>query len=94
MENAEMKNARIGQSRSERDSNSSAPAGEPKEGVVAADGTIKLCEAVNLEDTAYRFSTWRKWQILTVVALCQTSMSELSPASFRLHMFISLDVHY
>jgi len=34
-----------------------------------------LNEANAVEHTAYTFSTKKKWWILTVVALCQTSMS-------------------
>lgn len=46
---------------------------EAKEG----DNSITILnEATNLTDTAYAFSTKKKWWILTVVALCQTSMSE------------------
>lgn len=37
---------------------------------------LKLNEANAVEHTAYTFSTRKKWIILTVVALCQTSMSE------------------
>jgi hypothetical protein len=36
-----------------------------------------LNEANSIEHTAYAFSTKKKWWILTVVALCQTSMSKL-----------------
>ncbi|KAF9698887.1 hypothetical protein EKO04_002920 [Ascochyta lentis] len=75
MENTEMKAPQVGQPRSDRGSDSSANALRRKEGVVADDGTIRLSEGTNLADTAYHFSTWRKWQILTVVALCQTSMN-------------------
>ena len=35
-----------------------------------------LTEANCVEKTGYMFSTKKKWQILTVVALCQTSMSK------------------
>lgn len=35
-----------------------------------------LSEANAIEHTAYSFSTTKKWWILTVVALCQTSMSK------------------
>lgn len=39
-------------------------------------GPLVLNEANAVEHTAYMFSTKKKWWILTVVALCQTSMSE------------------
>ena len=39
---------------------------------------LVLNEANAIEHTAYMFSTKKKWWILTVVALCQTSMSESS----------------
>jgi hypothetical protein len=39
-------------------------------------GAHKLTEANCIEKTGYVFSTRKKWWILTVVALCQTSMSE------------------
>lgn len=35
-----------------------------------------LSEANAAEHTGYKFSTKKKWWILTVVALCQTSMSQ------------------
>ncbi|XP_014559172.1 hypothetical protein COCVIDRAFT_13793 [Bipolaris victoriae FI3] len=38
-------------------------------------GAFKLDEANSVEKTGYMFSTKKKWQILTVVALCQTSMN-------------------
>ena len=38
-----------------------------------------LDEVVDYEYTAYAFSNKKKWAILTVVALCQTSMSKLWP---------------
>ncbi|XPS94162.1 hypothetical protein M3J09_003487 [Ascochyta lentis] len=84
MENTETKAPQVGQPRSDRGSDSSANALRRKEGVVADDGTIRLSEGTNLADTAYHFSTWRKWQILTVVALCQTSMSKSFIFSFYL----------
>jgi hypothetical protein len=39
-------------------------------------GPHVLTEANSVEKTGYMFSTKKKWWILTVVALCQTSMSE------------------
>jgi hypothetical protein len=36
---------------------------------------LVLSEANSLEHTAYKFSNKKKWAVLTVVALCQTSMS-------------------
>lgn len=39
-------------------------------------GRFKLTELNCVEKTGYMFSTKKKWQILTVVALCQTSMSK------------------
>jgi hypothetical protein len=38
---------------------------------------LVLNEANSAEHTAYAFSIKKKWWILTVVALCQTSMSKL-----------------
>ncbi|RAR15709.1 MFS general substrate transporter [Stemphylium lycopersici] len=38
-------------------------------------GPLKLDEANSVEKTGYMFSVRKKWQILTVVALCQTSMN-------------------
>jgi hypothetical protein len=40
-----------------------------------ADGKIILDEIDGFEYTGYAFSTRKKWWILTVVALCQTSMN-------------------
>jgi hypothetical protein len=45
-------------------------------------GPLKLDEANSVEKTGYMFSTRKKWQILTVVALCQTSMSMWLPCRF------------
>lgn len=42
---------------------------------VLENSTTVLNEANAVEHTAYMFSTNKKWWILTVVALCQTSMS-------------------
>ncbi|KAH7079148.1 major facilitator superfamily domain-containing protein [Paraphoma chrysanthemicola] len=42
---------------------------------IAADAPLVLNEANCLEHTAYNFSTKKKWAVLTVVALCQTSMN-------------------
>ena len=39
-------------------------------------GHFKLTELNCIEKTGYMFSSKKKWQILTVVALCQTSMSK------------------
>lgn len=48
------------------------PAGHPK---VELGGVEQLDEINGYEYTAYNFSTGKKWWILTVVALCQTSMN-------------------
>lgn len=48
----------------------SAPGADPNDPLI-------LNEANAVEHTAYMFSTKKKWWILTVVALCQTSMSEI-----------------
>jgi hypothetical protein len=37
---------------------------------------LVLSEANAIEYTAYNFSNKKKWAVLTVVALCQTSMSK------------------
>jgi hypothetical protein len=37
---------------------------------------FELNEANSFDETAYAWSTKKKWAVLTVVALCQTSMSE------------------
>lgn len=42
-------------------------------------GVETLDEVNAYEHTAYAFSRKRKWWILTVVALCQTSMNFVSP---------------
>jgi hypothetical protein len=52
----------------------SAP-GYPK---VELGGVEQLDEINGYEYTAYNFSTGKKWWILTVVALCQTSMNFVS----------------
>jgi hypothetical protein len=43
---------------------------------VNPNGTLVLNEANSFEQTAYAWSTKKKWAVLTVVALCQTSMSK------------------
>tara|TARA_R110002003_G_scaffold288_14_gene18448 strand:+ start:17351 stop:17605 length:255 start_codon:yes stop_codon:yes gene_type:complete len=43
---------------------------------VDPDAPLVLHEANALEHTAYNFSAKKKWAVLTVVALCQTSMSK------------------
>lgn len=48
----------------------------PAEAKAGDNSVTILNEATNLTDTAYAFSTKKKWWILTVVALCQTSMSK------------------
>lgn len=83
MENTGRKDPVVGEPRSQRGSDSTTAELARKEGVAANDGTTRLSEAANLADTAYRFSTFRKWQILTVVALCQTSMSKLFAAPIQ-----------
>lgn len=90
MENTETKDPVVGQPRSQRGSDSTAAeVARKEEGVAVSDDTIRLSEATNLADTAYRFSTLRKWQILTVVALCQTSMSKLFSIPSQLQMMNS-----
>lgn len=42
----------------------------------APNAQVILNEANAYEHTAYNFSNKKKWAVLTVVALCQTSMSE------------------
>lgn len=39
-------------------------------------GSLILNEANAIEHTAYQWSSNKKWAVLTVVALCQTSMSK------------------
>lgn len=73
MTNAQDKDARVGQHRSDSDSSSAVPAVKPEEGP----SIVILNEVSNRKDTAYAFSVKRKWWILTVVALCQTSMSKV-----------------
>lgn len=41
-----------------------------------AEAELTLSEANAIEHTAYHFSNRKKWAVLTVVALCQTSMSK------------------
>jgi len=41
-------------------------------------GPLVLNEANAIEHTAYQWSSHKKWAVLTVVALCQTSMSKYS----------------
>lgn len=43
-----------------------------------ANAPLILDEANAFKHTAYNFSTKKKWAVLTVVALCQTSMSKLN----------------
>jgi hypothetical protein len=43
---------------------------------VEPSGPLKLTEANSIEKTGYMFPTRKKWMILTVVGLCQTSMSK------------------
>lgn len=95
MENSEVKYIHIGQRPRESGSESSANTAETKsEGTVTNDGTIRLSEATNWKDTAYAFSAARKWQILTVVALCQTSMSTFSLVSFLLRIIIYANLNH
>jgi hypothetical protein len=75
MENTAEKDARVAQPRAASESSSAVRPVESKEG---ENGITILNEATNLKDTAYAFSTRKKWWILTVVALCQTSMSKSS----------------
>jgi len=79
MENTQEKNAYVRAPRTDSSNSSPGPAVERKEGIVDAEGVTRLSEATNIADTAYAFSTKYKWWILTVVALCQTSMSRFFP---------------
>jgi hypothetical protein len=49
------------------------------------DAQLVLNEANAFEYTAYNFSNRKKWAVLTVVALCQTSMSKYISMSKSLH---------
>lgn len=87
MENTEKDTPRVGQPRSDLGSGSTANTVEStKVDVTASDGIVRLNEATNSADTAYEFSTKKKWWILTVVALCQTSMSKFNPIPSHLHI--------
>lgn len=88
METIEEKNARVGSSRPDSSNSLPGPAVE-RNGLVDAEGITRLSEVTNLKDTAYAFSSKKKWWILTVVALCQTSMSRffLSLIQFRISIF-------
>jgi hypothetical protein len=50
--------------------------------------TLILNEANAFEHTAYNFSNRKKWAVLTVVALCQTSMSK---SKFKLKTYVPLN---
>lgn len=79
MENTAEKDARDGQLRATLVGNGSSRSSlqtRPTETKEGDNGITILNEATNLKDTAYAFSTKKKWWILTVVALCQTSMSK------------------
>lgn len=76
MENTQEKDARVSSPRTDSSNSSPGPAAERKDGLVDVEGITRLSEATNLENTGYAFSKKRKWWILTVVALCQTSMSK------------------
>jgi hypothetical protein len=47
----------------------------PSTAPVDSSAPLVLNEANAIEYTAYNFSNKKKWAVLTVVALCQTSMS-------------------
>jgi hypothetical protein len=53
-------------------------------------GPLKLNEVNTYEKTGYAFSTKKKWWILSVVALCQTSMSEWPLLSESYQNFMAL----
>ena len=78
MENIPEKDARVGESRATLGgSGSSGSSLQPLPTTDSGENGITILnEATNLKDTAYAFSTEKKWWILTVVALCQTSMSK------------------
>ena len=76
MASTQDKDASVGQPRSDSDNSSPEPKVEQSQRLVDADGITRLSETANVKDTAYAFSNKRKWWILTVVALCQTSMSK------------------
>jgi hypothetical protein len=48
----------------------------PRSSTAPVTAPLVLSEANSLEYTAYKFSKKKKWAVLTVVALCQTSMSK------------------
>jgi hypothetical protein len=48
----------------------------PTQSQAQPSGPLKLTEANSVEKTGYEFTTRKKWLILTVVGLCQTSMSK------------------
>jgi hypothetical protein len=48
----------------------------PRPSTAPITAPLVLTEANSLEHTAYKFSDKKKWAVLTVVALCQTSMSK------------------
>jgi hypothetical protein len=77
MENTAGKDARLGEpSAALVGSGSSGSSLQTRPTTEGDNGIIILNEAANLKDTAYAFSSKKKWWILTAVALCQTSMSK------------------
>lgn len=64
----------------ETTSSNSSPNNSPRPSTVQneTDGPLVLNEANAFKHTAYNFSSRKKWAVLTVVALCQTSMSMYS----------------
>jgi hypothetical protein len=88
MENIAEKDAPVGETRAtlggSGSSGSSLQARPTKES--NGDNSINILnEATNRKDTACAFSTKKKWWILTVVALCQTSMSKSLHLSVPTH---------
>lgn len=86
MEYTTEKDARVGEPRAALGSGSSGSSLQTRPTTESGgNGITILNEATDLKDTAYAFSTKKKWWILTVVALCQTSMSESLYLSIASH---------
>ncbi|KAF3035444.1 hypothetical protein E8E12_005137 [Didymella heteroderae] len=95
MKNATEKRARVGEPSANlvgSGSSGSSIQTRPVEAKEGDNGIAILNEATNLKDTAYAFSTKKKWWILTVVALCQTSMN--FNAAVYSNAIAPLNAHY
>ncbi|KAJ4340164.1 hypothetical protein N0V87_002785 [Didymella glomerata] len=93
MENTAEKDARLGEpSAALVGSGSSGSSLQTRPTTEGDNGIIILNEAANLKDTAYAFSSKKKWWILTAVALCQTSMN--FNAAVYSNAIASLNEHY